>query len=119
MVGWKGSRVNTLRLWSARALDPIHLDAFNSGDYEAALASTNNAPKFSRRVLYPADFTPAGKELRLRQEYFFTSASLQDILRRHLQQYPDLTNLADKVAIQTERHPSRPCRGGNDATAGG
>ena len=68
MVGWKGNRVNTLRLWSARSIDPIHLDAFNSGNYEAALASTNKA-EILCRVLYPADFTPAGKELRLRQEY--------------------------------------------------
>jgi glycogen phosphorylase len=106
MVGWKGARVNTLRLWGARAIDPIHLDAFNSGNYEAALASTNRA-EILCRVLYPADFTPAGKELRLRQEYFFTSASLQDILRRHLQQYPDLSNLPDKVAIQlNDTHPA-------------
>ena len=106
MVGWRGNRVNTLRLWSARSLDPIHLDSFNMGNYEAALASTNKA-EILCRVLYPADFTPAGKELRLRQEYFFTSASLQDILRRHLQQYPDLTNFADKVAIQlNDTHPA-------------
>jgi glycogen phosphorylase len=106
MVGWKGARVNTLRLWSARSVDPIQLDAFNSGNYEAALASTNRA-EILCRVLYPADFTPAGKELRLRQEYFFTSASLQDILRRHLQQYPDLSNLPDKVAIQmNDTHPA-------------
>jgi glycogen phosphorylase len=106
MVGWKANRVNTLRLWSARSLDPIHLDAFNMGNYEAALASTNKA-EILCRVLYPADFTPAGKELRLRQEYFFTAASLQDIIRRHLQQYPDLTNFADKVAIQlNDTHPA-------------
>ncbi len=106
MVGWKGARVNTLRLWSARALDPIHLDSFNSGDYTGALSGTNRA-EILTRVLYPADSTPAGQELRLRQEYFFTSASLQDILRRHLQQYPDLTNLADKVAVQmNDTHPA-------------
>jgi glycogen phosphorylase len=106
MVGWKGARVNTLRLWSARSIDPIHLDSFNSGNYEAALASTNRA-EILCRVLYPADFTPAGKELRLRQEYFFTSASLQDILRRHLQQYDTLSNLPDKVAVQmNDTHPA-------------
>jgi starch phosphorylase len=106
MVGWKANRVNTLRLWSARSIDPIHLDAFNMGNYEAALASTNKA-EILCRVLYPADFTAAGKELRLRQEYFFTSASLQDILRRHLQQYPNLTNLAEKVAVQlNDTHPA-------------
>jgi glycogen phosphorylase len=106
MVGWKASRVNTLRLWSARALDPIHLDAFNSGDYTGALSGTNRA-EILTRVLYPADSTPAGQELRLRQEYFFTSASLQDILRRHLQQYPDVSNLPEKVAIHlNDTHPA-------------
>ncbi len=106
MVGWKAARVNTLRLWTARALDPIHLDAFNSGDYTGALSSTNRA-EILTRVLYPADSTPAGQELRLRQEYFFTSASLQDILRRHLQQYPDVTNLPEKVAIHlNDTHPA-------------
>ena len=58
-------------------------------------------------MLYPADATPAGQELRLRQEYFFSSASLQDILRRHMQQYGRLDNLADKVAIQlNDTHPA-------------
>ncbi|MCA0434627.1 MAG: glycogen/starch/alpha-glucan phosphorylase [Proteobacteria bacterium] len=106
MVGWRGKRVNTLRLWTARAIDPIHLDAFNVGDYSGALSDYNRAEIISR-VLYPADSTQAGQELRLRQEYFFTSASLQDILRRHLQQYPDLTNLADKAAVQmNDTHPA-------------
>jgi glycogen phosphorylase len=106
MVGWRGKRVNTLRLWSARALDPIQLDAFNVGDYTAALSSNNRADILTR-VLYPSDSTPAGQELRLRQEYFFTSASLQDILRRHLQQYPDVSNLPQKVAVQiNDTHPA-------------
>ena len=106
MVGWRGKRVNTLRLWSARAVDPIRLDAFNSGDYQAALAESNKA-EIITRVLYPADFTPAGQELRLRQEYLFTSASLQDILRRHLQKHDDVRSLGDKVAIQlNDTHPA-------------
>ncbi len=106
MVGWRGRRVNTLRLWTAKPLDPIHLDAFNVGDYSGALADHNRA-EIITRVLYPADSTPQGQELRLRQEYFFTSASLQDILRRHLQQHPDLKNLPDKVAIQlNDTHPA-------------
>jgi glycogen phosphorylase len=106
MVGWKANRVNTLRLWSARALDPIHLEAFNSGDYTGALSGTNRA-EILTRVLYPADSTPAGQELRLRQEYFFTSASLQDIMRRHLQQYPDVLNLPDKIAVHlNDTHPA-------------
>lgn len=106
MVGWQAKRVNTLRLWSARALDPIHLESFNSGDYTGALSDHNRA-EILARVLYPADSTPAGQELRLRQEYFFTSASLQDILRRHLQQFPDVSNLADMVAVQlNDTHPA-------------
>ena len=106
MVGWRGKRVNTLRLWTARAVDPIRLDAFNSGDYGAALAESNKA-EIITRVLYPADSTPAGQELRLRQEYFFTSASLQDIIRRHMQQYDEVRSLVDKVAIQlNDTHPA-------------
>ena len=106
MVGWRGKRVNTLRLWTARAPDPIRLDAFNSGDYAAALSESNKA-EIITRVLYPADSTPAGQDLRLRQEYFFTSASLQDIIRRHMQQYDDIRLLADKVAIQlNDTHPA-------------
>jgi glycogen phosphorylase len=106
MVGWRGRRVNTLRLWTAKPLDPIHLEAFNVGDYSGALADHNRA-EIITRVLYPADSTPQGQELRLRQEYFFTSASLQDILRRHMQQYTNLSNLADKVAVQlNDTHPA-------------
>ncbi|AGB72430.1 glycogen phosphorylase [Rhizobium tropici CIAT 899] len=106
VVGWRGKRVNTLRLWSAQPIDPILLDAFNAGDHIGALRESNKAESLTR-VLYPADATPAGQELRLRQEFFFSSASLQDILRRHLQQYDDLTNLADKVAIQlNDTHPA-------------
>ncbi|AYG67318.1 MULTISPECIES: glycogen/starch/alpha-glucan phosphorylase [unclassified Rhizobium] len=106
VVGWRGKRVNTLRLWSAQPIDPILLDAFNAGDHIGALRESNKAESLTR-VLYPADATAAGQELRLRQEFFFSSASLQDILRRHLQQYDDLTNLADKVAIQlNDTHPA-------------
>ncbi len=106
VVGWRGKRVNTLRLWTARSADPIRLDAFNSGDYAGALGDSNRA-EIMTRVLYPSDSTPAGQELRLRQEYFFTSASLQDILRRHRQQFGDVRLLADKAAIQlNDTHPA-------------
>jgi starch phosphorylase len=106
VVGWKGARVNTLRLWSAEAVDPIKLDAFNAGDHIGSLHESTRADALTR-VLYPADASPAGQELRLRQEYFFSSAALQDILRRHLQQYGTLTNLADAVAIQlNDTHPA-------------
>jgi starch phosphorylase len=106
VVGWRAQRVNTLRLWSAQPIDPILLDAFNAGDHIGALRESNRAESLTR-VLYPADATAAGQELRLRQEYFFSSASLQDILRRHLQQYPDFSNLPEKVAIQlNDTHPA-------------
>jgi len=106
IVGWRANRVNTLRLWTALPIDPILLDAFNAGDHIGALRESNKAESLAR-VLYPADATPAGQELRLRQEFFFSSASLQDILRRHRHQYDTLDNLADKVAIQlNDTHPS-------------
>jgi len=106
MVGWRGKRINTLRLWSARALDPIHLEAFNTGDFAGALSSQTKA-EILTRVLYPSDANAAGQELRLRQEFFFTSASLQDILRRHIQQYQTVDNLPDKVAVQiNDTHPA-------------
>ncbi len=115
MVGWRGKRVNTLRLWSARPLDPIHLEAFNVGDYAGALADHNRA-EIITRVLYPADSTPQGQELRLRQEYFFTSASLQDIIRRHLQSKPRPQEPRRQGGDPAERHASghRGCR--NDAS---
>jgi starch phosphorylase len=106
IVGWRGRRVNTLRLWSADPVDPIRLDAFNAGDHIGSLRESNRADALTR-VLYPADASPSGQELRLRQEYFFSSAALQDILRRHVRQYGTLTNLADKVAIQlNDTHPA-------------
>jgi len=106
IVGWRAERVNTLRLWKADPIDPIRLDAFNAGDHIGSLTESNRADALTR-VLYPADASPAGQELRLRQEYFFSSASLQDILRRHLQQYGQFDNLAEKVAIQlNDTHPA-------------
>ncbi|MCF1466329.1 glycogen/starch/alpha-glucan phosphorylase [Agrobacterium vitis] len=106
IVGWRGERINTLRLWSAQPIDPILLDAFNAGDHIGALRESNRAESLTR-VLYPADATAAGQELRLRQEYFFCSASLQDIVRRHLQQGNALIDLPKKVAIQlNDTHPA-------------
>jgi starch phosphorylase len=106
VVGWRGRRVNTLRLWSAMPVDPILLDKFNAGDHIGALMESNKAESLSL-VLYPADSNLAGQELRLRQEYFFTSASLQDIIQRHIYQYGDLTSLPDKAAIHlNDTHPS-------------
>ena len=106
VVGFRGKRVNTLRLWTARAFDEIRLDAFNAGDHAGALAGQVRAETLVR-VLYPADSTPAGQELRLRQEYFFSSASIQDIVRRHVQYFGDVRTLADKAAIQlNDTHPA-------------
>ena len=106
IAGWQGQRVNTLRLWSARSPDLMRLEEFNRGDYLGALTDQAEAESISR-VLYPDDSTPIGQELRVKQEYFFTSASLQDLIRRHLDQYPSLDNLADKAAIQlNDTHPA-------------
>ena len=106
IAGWRGKRVNTLRLWTAQPIDPILLDRFNAGDHLGALAESNKAEALTR-VLYPADNSPAGQELRLRQEYFFSSASLQDIVRRHLQYFGDILTLPEKAAIQlNDTHPA-------------
>jgi starch phosphorylase len=99
-------RVSTLRLWKAGAPAHIDLHAFNSGDYARA-AEFKNAFENISWVLYPNDSTPAGRELRLKQEYFFTSASIQDILSRHLAEHGSLINLPDKVAIHlNDTHPA-------------
>ncbi len=106
VVGWRGTHVNTLRLWSARAADPLRLDTFNRGDHVGALASRSRANAISQ-ILYPSDETPEGQELRLRQEYFFSSASLQDLLFRHIHQHGDIRTLATHAAIQlNDTHPS-------------
>jgi starch phosphorylase len=99
-------RVSTLRLWKAAAPSQIDLHAFNTGDYARAAEFKNQFENISW-VLYPNDSTDAGRELRLRQEYFFTSASLQDILARHLAEHGRLTNLAEQVAIHlNDTHPA-------------
>ena len=106
VVGWRGASVNTLRLWRARALEELHLERFNAGDHLGAVAEVARAESISR-VLYPADSTEAGQELRLRQEYFFVCASLQDLLRRHLNMHDSLLNLHESAAIQlNDTHPS-------------
>jgi len=105
-VGWRGSSVNTLRLWRARAEADFHLERFNAGDHIGAVAEEARAESISR-VLYPADSTEAGQELRLRQEYFFVAASLQDLLRRHLDQHRSVLSLPEYNAIQlNDTHPA-------------
>jgi starch phosphorylase len=99
-------KVSTLRLWKAVAPAHIDLHAFNTGDYARA-ASVKNEYENISWVLYPNDSTPAGRELRLRQEYFFVAASVQDILGRHLEEHGTLANLADKVAMHlNDTHPA-------------
>jgi glycogen phosphorylase len=106
IVGWRGQHVNALRLWSARSPDPLKLDVFNTGDYLGASAEEARAESICK-FLYPNDESPAGRELRLRQEYFFVSASLQDLIKRHLVSDGQLRGLASKAAVQlNDTHPS-------------
>ena len=104
--GYKNDSASTLRLWSAHGGEVFDLAEFNRGDHLAAVA-TRSANQNLSRVLYPDDSTWNGRELRLRQEYFLVSASLQDILRRHFRTHGTLDNLADKVAIHlNDTHPT-------------
>ncbi len=104
--GWKAEHVNTLRLWSAKPAQSFDLSKFNEGSYLEAAQHEVLAETLSR-VLYPDDSTPQGRELRLKQEYFFTSASLQDLLRRYLSTHSDLSNLPAYAAIQlNDTHPA-------------
>lgn len=104
-VSGKGKGVARLRLWAARkpALD---MGLFNEGNYMKAMEQSAMAEAISK-VLYPADNSPEGKSLRLRQQYFLVSASVQDIIRRHLTKYNTLDNLPEKVAIHiNDTHPT-------------
>ena len=104
--GWRGRWSNTLRLWSARSVREFDLEPFHRGDYMAAAAPSVLAETISR-VLYPDDTTEQGRELRLKQEYFFTAASLADILRRFLAHHDDVAALPRAVAIQlNDTHPA-------------
>ena len=106
IVGWRSRHVNPLRLWSARAVDPLRLDAFNMGDHVGALSEQTRAEAISK-ILYPSDSTLAGQELRLRQEYFFVSASLLDLVQRHFRADGNLHFLPLRSAIHlNDTHPS-------------
>ncbi|HEX8478361.1 MAG TPA: glycogen/starch/alpha-glucan phosphorylase, partial [Telluria sp.] len=103
--GYATQATNTLRLWSAKATDELDLPAFNGGDYVAAAANKNLAENITR-VLYPDDSSAAGRELRLRQEYFFCSASLQDLVARFFATHSDVEQLPQHVAIHlNDTHP--------------
>ncbi len=104
--GHGNRKVSTLRLWKAAAPKHIDLGAFNTGDYARAAGAKNEYENISW-VLYPNDSTPAGRELRLKQEYFFVAASIQDLVARHWREHGTLDNLADKVAIHlNDTHPA-------------
>ncbi|MGU3406960.1 glycogen/starch/alpha-glucan phosphorylase [Methylobacterium brachiatum] len=106
VVGWRGRHVNRLRLWKAEAGEPVDLARFNGGDHVGAVAARMRAEAISR-VLYPSDSSADGQELRLRQEYFFTSASLQDLIARHVTERGDVRSLPDHAAIQlNDTHPA-------------
>ncbi|MBA4349940.1 MAG: glycogen phosphorylase, partial [Rhodobacter sp.] len=106
VIGWQGKWANTLRLWAAKPTTMFDLERFNRGDYAAAAEPEALARTLSR-VLYPDDTTYQGKELRLKQEFFLTSAALQDILRRYLARHSNLADLPKHVAIQmNDTHPA-------------
>jgi len=103
--GYRNGRVNTLRLWSARATREFDLQIFNAGDYAEAVRARTFAENISK-VLYPEDSTPQGKELRLQQQYFFVAASLRDFLETVLPEGYDLHQLPDRITWQlNDTHP--------------
>jgi starch phosphorylase len=104
--GYDTQTVNNMRLWSAKASRDFNLKYFNEGNYIKAVADKNESENLSK-VLYPDDTTQMGRELRLKQQYFFVCASLQDIMRRFTKYHPNLDELPDKVAIQlNDTHPA-------------
>jgi starch phosphorylase len=104
--GYKNQVVNTLRLWSAKATHDFDLSNFNRGDYIRSVAEKSASENISR-VLYPNDQQPAGKELRLKQEYMLVSATLQDVLARHVRYHADLYNLHEQAVFQmNDTHPA-------------
>jgi len=104
--GYDNNTVNTLRLWSARASREFDLEVFNDGDYRRAVEEKALSESISK-VLYPKDETPQGKELRLRQQYFFVCCSLHDIIRRYKKHHDSFDAFASKVAIQlNDTHPA-------------
>ena len=104
--GHGNDTVNTLRLWSAKATREFDLSYFNSGDYVAAVEDKNQKENITR-VLYPSDNVYQGKELRLKQQYFFVSATLQDAIRRYKKTQPDMTAFPEKTVFQlNDTHPA-------------
>jgi len=105
IIGYKASQINTLRLWQAEAVEEFDFSEFNEQKYDSALRRKNRAEDISR-LLYPNDSSFAGKLLRLKQQYFLCSASLQDIIRKHKQAHQSIENIAEFVTIQlNDTHP--------------
>jgi len=106
IVGRGGGAVNILRLYSARASQSFDIRIFNQGDYLRALEEKIESEKVSK-ILYPSDSGASGRELRLVQEYFLVACSVRDMFRRHLEQHADVSNFAEKVAVQmNDTHPA-------------
>jgi glycogen phosphorylase len=104
--GYQARRLNSLRLWSARVAHELDLQSFNDGDHERAFARRNAIASLTQ-VLYPSESTPAGRELRFKQEYFFVSASVQDILSRFQRLHRSFDRLPDELVIHiNDTHPA-------------
>lgn len=106
IAGYDTETVNSLRLWSAQATNEFNLEIFNAGDFRKAVEDKVISETISK-VLYPADNNPEGRELRLKQQYFFVCCSIHDIVRRYKKGHKDFKAFADKVAIQlNDTHPA-------------
>ncbi|MBQ3028515.1 MAG: glycogen/starch/alpha-glucan phosphorylase, partial [Lachnospiraceae bacterium] len=106
VVGYGNNVVNTLRIWDAEAINNFNLDSFDKGDYQKAVEQENLARTICE-VLYPNDNHMAGKELRLKQQYFFVSASIQSAVAKYMKNHDDIRNLHEKVCFQlNDTHPT-------------
>ncbi|SFN54445.1 glycogen/starch/alpha-glucan phosphorylase [Proteiniclasticum ruminis] len=106
IIGFGGDTINTLRLWQSEAVNVFDFGAFNNQDYDKAVKEKNDAENISK-VLYPNDSMEKGKILRLKQQYFFVSASLQDLIREHKKNHNDFKNFAKLHAVQlNDTHPA-------------
>ena len=106
VVGYNNNVVNTLRIWDAEAIDTFNLDSFDKGDYQKAVEQQNLARTICE-VLYPNDNHMAGKELRLKQQYFFVSASVQRAVAKYMEKHDDIRKIYEKVCFQlNDTHPT-------------
>ena len=106
IVGYNNNVVNSLRIWDAEAIDTFNLDSFDKGDYQKAVEQQNLARTICE-VLYPNDNHMAGKELRLKQQYFFVSASVQRAIAKYMEKHDDIRKLHEKVCFQlNDTHPT-------------